>query len=374
PAPAPAPGSAVVLPPASGGPVALLPAPTAGPVDVDGPALRQMVGQMLVLGFQGRAPGDPGVERVAGYLGQGLLGGVLIMGHNVTGKAQVRRLVQHLRASAAPRLPLITVDQEGGRVQRLGRKAGFRPVPSARRLGQAGTAEARASYAAMAAELAEVGVNFNLGPVVDLAVNPQNPVIARAGRSYGADPLQVESFAAAFVEAHRAEGIATSAKHFPGHGSSREDTHHDFADVTASWAPAELAPYRALRAMGRLDAVMVAHVAHAQITGSRDRPASLSETAIEGHLRAELGAGTLVITDDLEMAAVRKRFAPEAAAVAAVKAGNDLLIFSNTWQYDPARAEKLTEAILAAMDRGEISPERIRRSHARLMRLRERIR
>lgn len=340
----------------------------------EAPTLRQMVGQMLLLGFTGTRAGDPGVETVARYLRAGLLGGVLIMRHNVESKAQLAALVAHLRQSAHPRVPLIAADQEGGKVQRLGRRAGFQPIPSAARLARRGPAAAAARYYQMAAELAEVGVNLNLGPVVDLDINPRNPVIGSKDRSYGAEPESVGAFAAAFIDAHRAQRIATAAKHFPGHGSSRTDTHKTFTDVTGSWQPSELAPYRALEATGRLDAVMVAHVALAPVTGGTDRPASLSAEAIEGHLRGMLGDAVVVMTDDLEMAAVRKRHSIEESAVRAVKAGNDLLIFSNTWRHDPQRADRLIEAILGEMAAGRISRERIRASYARLAALRSGIR
>ncbi len=336
--------------------------------------IHRRIGGLLLLGFEGTEPGDPGVERIAAALEDGLAGGVLLLGRNVRSKAQLRRLIGHLRGRAGTPPPLVAVDQEGGRVQRFGPAAGFAAVPSAARLGAGAPEAASARYAAMARELAEVGVNLNLGPVVDLALDPENPVIVGLGRSYGADPERVGRFAAAFVDAHRAEGIATAAKHFPGHGSSRRDTHLAPADVTETWRAEELAPYRALAAARRLDAVMVAHVSHERLTGARDRPASLAAPAVAGRLRGLLGEGVVAITDDLDMAAVRARWSVEEAAIAAIAAGNDLLIVSDSARPDPLRAERLVAALAEAVAEGRIPPDRIAEAAARLAALRARVR
>ncbi|MGF1447629.1 MAG: glycoside hydrolase family 3 N-terminal domain-containing protein [Pikeienuella sp.] len=355
-------------------------APVAAPTSAPAPfTLSQKIGRMILIGFPGQQVADPGVRRVAELLRAGRLGGVLLLGHNIGGPSQIDRLIAHLRQSAmgadgSGLPPLIAVDQEGGRVQRLGLRAGFSPVPSAEQIGRRGESEAQTVYAKMAAELAALGVNFNLGPVVDLAVDPRNPVIVRNRRSYGRDPTRVTALAAAFIAAHRAERIATAVKHFPGHGSSTTDTHIDPADVTDSWTPAEVSPYARLASRGLVDAVMMAHVAHDALTGARDLPASLSEQAISEHLRGLVGPVPVVVTDDLEMAAVRAKIGLEAAAIAAIAAGADLVLFSNTWRYDPQRVDRLIEAVAKAVRSGRIPPGRIEEATARLDRLRARIR
>jgi len=343
----------------------------AAPIPDPGLTLRQRIGQMFIIGFSGQTRDDPGVRRVADYLERELLGGVLVMRRNVSNKRQVRRLIAYLRGRSPLLTPLIAVDQEGGHVQRLGRAAGFSPIPSARRIADGERATARARYRRMAAELAEVGVNLNLAPVVDLDRNSDNPIIARFGRSYGADPDRVSAFAEIFIAAHRDRGIATVAKHFPGHGSSSTDTHTEFADVTGSWAAIELLPYSSLA--GRLDGVMMAHVAHADLTGDADRPASLSARAV-GKMRELAGEEVVAMTDDLEMAAVRERYRLDEAAVAAVEAGNDLLIFSNSYRYDPERLTTLIDAVEAAVRAGRISEARIAAAYRRIAALRSRVR
>ncbi len=336
--------------------------------------LGDLAGRMILLGFRGLEPGEPEVERVAGQLRGGRLGGVLLLGHNIRDRAQLRRLVAHLRDVTPGPPPLIAIDQEGGRVQRFGPEAGARAVPSAAAVARRPAEAARAVYTPMADELAALGITLNLGPVLDLAVEPANPVIVGKGRSYGADPGRVAAFARAFVDAHRARGIATAAKHFPGHGSSLADTHERPADITESWREAELAPYAALAREGRLDAVMLAHVAHATLTGGRDHPASLSRRLVERWLRPLLGWDVVVMTDDLEMAAVRVRAAPVEAAVSAIAAGADLVLLSNSWEPDPARAEKVAAAVVRAVGEGHIPRARLEGANARLDALRRHLR
>lgn len=334
--------------------------------------LRNKVGQMLIMGFQGRRQGDAGVERIASYLERRLVGGVLIGRHNVQSRGQVRALIRYLRKRAGSYKPFFAVDQEGGLVQRLNRKAGYKAVPKASTVAQQGSRSAQQIYRNMAAELADTGINMNLGPVVDLNINPRNPIIAKYGRSYGRNADDVTEFAGIFILAHRDHQIATVAKHFPGHGSSTKDTHVAFTDVTNTFDASELEPYRQIG--NGISAVMTAHVAHAGITGSAGRPASLSRQAIEGTLRGDLQYDNVVMTDDMEMAAVRNKFGLLRSAVMAVQAGNDMLIFSNTWKHNPSRPDRLIDAIVQAVRDGSISRQRIDTALRRINRLRNQVR
>jgi beta-N-acetylhexosaminidase len=162
----------------------------------------------------------------------------------------------------------------------------------------------------MAEELAQAGVNLNFGPVVDLNSYPGNPVIARRKRSFGADPKAVAALARAFITAHREANVVTAAKHFPGHGSSRSDSHKVLADISQSWRESELEPYRLLARDGLLDMVMVGHLYHPRFSDGEGVPASLSERAIRA-LRADgyIGFKGVVVSDDMEMSerAIRAR-------------------------------------------------------------------
>ncbi|XWN33246.1 MAG: glycoside hydrolase family 3 N-terminal domain-containing protein [Devosia sp.] len=296
------------------------------------PSLKVMVGQMLMVGFDGNDVGQPGPNRIARHLADGTLGGVLFFRYNVKSEAAVKRLTSQFRKAAQGHpVPLIAVDQEGGRVQRLTRRVGFTNTPSARRIAQSGDAPgAKRIYRRLANDLSRWGFNVNLAPVVDLGMRRDNPVITRMERAYSGDPATVGAFAGAFVDAHRDAGVLTALKHFPGHGSSAGDTHHGFVDVSSTWTRNELIPFRALIDEDRVDMVMVAHVHLGGVAGIRQTrdPATLSPDIIEGLLRTEIGYDGVVISDDMEMGAITKLGSPVEVASRAILAGNDILVFA----------------------------------------------
>lgn len=338
------------------------------------PDVEVMIGAMLLLGFRGTTAQD---ATALGDLRERHLGGVLLFSkdlptggtRNVTSPDQVRTLTAGLRAESGGPL-IVAVDQEGGKVARLGPDAGFPATRSAADLGATGDPEqTRAAADAMAATLADVGVSLNLAPVVDVDTNPTNPIIGRLGRSFSADPDVVTAHAAAFVEAHRAHGVATALKHFPGHGSSTGDSHLGFVDVTATWQPLELTPFRDLVARGLADAVLVAHVLNGQL--DPDYPASLSAKTIDGALRGDLGFDGPVITDDLQMGAITQRWGFEEALRRAVLAGADLLTYGNNLEaFDPDLGRRAYETLLGDVRSGVISEDRIAASYRRIARLR----
>jgi beta-N-acetylhexosaminidase len=333
------------------------------------PPLEAMIGQMLIVGFEGVKPGEPGVQRAVRQLAQGRIGGVILMDRNIRSPKQVRELTA-VFAGAKPSQPaLIAVDQEGGRVQRLSSRKGFRSYPAAKRIANShGPLAAYFVYRRMAEELAEAGFNLNFGPVVDLNLNARNHVINGRGRSYGADPAQVTAYATAFVAAHRHAGVLTSLKHFPGHGSSPTDSHAKLVDITKSWSERELGPYRALAALHAIDTVMVGHLYHPEFSET-GLPATLAPNAV-AWLREDLAFDGVVITDDLGMGAVRKKHSLEEALVLAVNAGNDLLLMSNHAKGEDAAARAIG-AIRAAVEDGRIPASRIADAWRRVTALKE---
>ncbi|MGH6749204.1 MAG: glycoside hydrolase family 3 N-terminal domain-containing protein, partial [Methyloceanibacter sp.] len=242
--------------------------------------LDSMIGQMIMVGFAGTEVNDPGVATARDELGEGTIGGVVLYPENIRSPQQITALTAFLRNARSSPVPFIAVDQEGGEVQRLSRENGHTYFPSARAVGRnpsfATPDSAQRLYASMAKELADSGFNLNFGPVVDLNINPENPVIGERDRSFGADPNTVTALARAFILAHREAGIVTVAKHFPGHGSSRTDSHKGFADISMSWKEIELEPYRVLAKEGLLDAVMIGHLYHPRFSDGSMLPASLS--------------------------------------------------------------------------------------------------
>ena len=220
----------------------------------------------------------------------------------------------------------------------------------------------------MAGQLKDLGVNLNLAPVVDVNLDPASPAIGRWERSFSDDPAVVATHAAAFIHAHRRHGIATALKHFPGHGSAADDTHLGVTDITATYRrDFELAPYRQLIADGYPGTIMTAHVVHRGLDPEA-RPATLSPPIITGILRRELNFSGVIVSDDLQMAAIVAQYGQAEAAIAAVQSGVDLLMFANQQgQYRPETVRQVKDAILQAVADGQIPEQTIRDSAQRIL-------
>jgi beta-N-acetylhexosaminidase len=339
--------------------------------------LDRMIGQTIMVGFSGQSEHDPGVKAVRDQLARGVIGGVVLYPENIGSPRQLRLLTAFLLNANSTLVPFIAVDQEGGRVQRLDRRTGHKHYPSAQKMGRDATLtpeEARRIYGEMAKELADAGVNLNFGPVVDLSLNPWNAVISRRKRSYGTDPQTVTSLARSFIAAHREANVATVAKHFPGHGSSWSDSHKSLPDISRSWRESELEPYVALSHDGLLDMVMVGHLFHPRFSDGDKLPSSLSAKAIDA-LRADgyVGYQGVVVTDDMEMGAVRGAFTLEDRVVTALNAGVDLLVFSNVKSRDTELGMKLHEIVADAVRDGRVSRARIESAYERIAALKRRL-
>jgi beta-N-acetylhexosaminidase len=339
--------------------------------------LDRMIGQTIMVGFSGQTERDPGVKAVRSQLAKGLVGGVVLYPENISSTRQLRLLTAYLLNANSTLVPFIAVDQEGGRVQRLTRRNGHKYYPSAQKLGRDATLTpegARRIYGEMAKDLAGAGINLNFGPVVDLSLNPWNAVIARRKRSYGSDPATVMSFASSFIAAHREANVATVAKHFPGHGSSWSDSHKSLPDISRSWRESELEPYAALAHDGLLDMVMVGHLYHPRFSDGEKLPSSLSANAIRA-LRAEgyIGYRGVVVSDDLEMGAVRDHYSLEDRVIRALNAGVDLLVFSNVKSRDAELGVKLHEIVANAVRDGRIPRARIEAAYERIAALKRRL-
>lgn len=332
--------------------------------------LSEMAGQMVVVGFEGNDVSDASVQRVTADLKDGRIGGVMFLKKNVGSLAAVEAMNDAFRAaSAVP--PLLTVDQEGGAVERLTEAVGFPEVANARTVAARNSPEeAEAIYARMAKGIAELGFTVNFGPVADLERNRDNAVIAKFGRAFAADAETVTRYDRAFIDAHRAAGVLTSLKHFPGHGSSTADSHEGFVDITRTWSEEELAPYRELIGEGKADMVMVGHLYHADYATDDQRlPASLSPRWIDGVLRDELGFDGVVISDDLEMGAIRDHFTLEETVIRAVSAGMDVLLFSNTAYQRPTLGAEVVDILVKQAEADPDFAARIEASYARILAL-----
>ena len=363
-----------------------------------GPSLEQKIGQMVITGFVGTAADDPGVLIALDHVRKAEAGGVIFYGYNIVNPDQVRLLTKAFAdanpfapSSNSPNgLPLpIAVDQEGGLVQRLKVTNGFFSTPSAEDMALNYSPEgAYLLYLSMAGMLKDAGFTWNFGPVVDLRGYPDDPerrpissVIGQYRRSYSENPATIVEYASAFVKAHREAGVATTLKHYPGHGLASADSHMGLVDITDTALPVEREPFRAMIRASMADSVMTAHL----VNRNRDseNPVTLSPGFMDTELRGVDGFGGVIVTDDLCMGAIQLYHSLEDTVIKAIKAGDDILLFSN----NPAAAKnvpgyvpdydistKVIGIVMAAIARGEIDESRIEASWARIRSLRERMR
>jgi beta-N-acetylhexosaminidase len=325
---------------------------------------RLRVADLLLVGFTGTQVG--GNEEIRRLVCDVKVGGLLLFERYTSGQprnmvspeqvATLTRDLQALAARCAGRPLFIAVDAEGGRVMRLSPRLGYPPTLSARDLGERDDpAFTEAEARRMGLMLREAGINWNLAPVVDVAVNPTNPAVVALGRTYSADPARVSAQARAFVQGMHEAGVLTALKHFPGHGSSRSDSHQGFTDVTdTADLSVELRPYRALIAAGMADSVMTAHVFNRGLDPWD--PATLSRFTVRRVLRGWLHYDGVAVSDDLLMGAIAQHYGLEDAAVLALGAGVDVLLISqNTGRVDDRAAERVVAAITRAIAEGKLS-------------------
>jgi beta-N-acetylhexosaminidase len=345
-------------------------------------SLEEMAGQMIIVGFQGASLADKPVAGIVAEIARGQIGGVMYLRTNVKSLAAVTAMNVAFKAANPGLEPFISLDQEGGKVERLTGEVGFPELPSAEDMAREVTpGGAEPLYAKAANALAKLGFNVNFGPVVDLNVNPNNPIIGKYGRSFGTDPALVAAFAGAFIDAHHKAGVLTALKHFPGHGSSTTDSHKGFVDISATWKPTELEPYRLLFADGASDFVMVGHLYDKNYDAPGDTaqlPASLSPVWIGDVLRGQLGYKGVVISDDLEMGAIRDMFKAGSNAeivrqtvVKAVNAGVNVLLFSNTAAYDAGLGAEVQGILVAEAKADPAFEKKIEASYALILALKQ---
>ncbi|HEX4817093.1 MAG TPA: glycoside hydrolase family 3 protein [Nonomuraea sp.] len=289
--------------------------------------LRRLAAGTLLVAFQGATAPDWVLRELAGGLG-----GVTLFGFNVESAAQVGALAATLRAAGDP---VISLDEEGGDVTRLAYHVGS-PYPGNAALGAVDDAGLTYEvYRAIGAELAACGINFDMAPDADVNTVDDNPVIGT--RSFGDDPALVSRHTVAAVRGLQSMRVAACAKHFPGHGATRLDSHLDIpvVDVTPEvLRERELAPFVAAIEAG-VKSIMTAHVVVPALTG--DRPATLSPAALTGLLRRELGFDGVVVSDALDMRAVTKSVGLAGGAALSLRAGADLLCLGPKPTYEDVR-------------------------------------
>lgn len=329
------------------------------------------IGQMIMIGMRGTSVSPS--NSIYKFVADGTVGGVLLYERNVhktQAKSKLIALSKTLQA-AAPIPLLITIDQEGGQVNRLKTKYGFKAMPSAYDVAQKNDNSYASQIASrIASTCNSVGINVNYAPVMDLH-NVLCPVLGKRERCFSADPNEVARFGEIYVDAHRENKVLTVLKHFPGHGNSRSDSHLGIADVSRYWNENELTPYQKLIEANKVDAIMTAHIINTQLEPSK-LPATLSKKIISDKLRNEMGYQGVIITDDMQMGAIAKYYGFKESIKKAILAGVDILMFSNNIaganQYAASNVHATIKDMVLS---GEIPMARIDESFARIIKMKE---
>lgn len=330
------------------------------------------IGQMILIGFPGPAVDQNVLEEIR----YGKVGSIILFEKNIPSSnsfVALKKIIWTYQEAATIPL-LIGIDQEGGRVNRLKDKYGFPKSITAAAMAKSPTLDSVQFYGqATASTLAGLGININFGPVVDLASNPNNPIIAKYGRAFSANEDSVVVFAKEFIKQHRRYNVLTSLKHFPGHGSSKDDTHLGIADVTNTWEERELTPYKSLIDSGYADAIMTSHIVNRKLD-RQGNPGTLSADILSGILRKQLKFEGVIFTDDMQMHAITKHYGLEEAIKLAINAGVDIMTFSNNIQgSDERTVDKVHMIIKDLVTRGVVKKERIDESFARIMKLKSKL-
>jgi beta-N-acetylhexosaminidase len=322
--------------------------------------LRQKIGQRFITGFPGRKLNKSAVSLIE----QGYVGGFMLTRSNIQNRAQVKALIDDLQAAARSQNPaiglFIAVDQEGGRVSRLDLDTLTRfPAPYYWAEYHDPLYVEAAAYI-ISREALAVGCNINLAPVLDLYGKPDDSIVG--DRSMGTNPVQVGERGVYYLFGAQRAGIAVAAKHFPGHGRTTVDSHHKLPVVDVdekTLLNEDLLPFQMAIYHG-VDAIMTAHILYPQI--DPDFPVTLSTIFLRGLLRERLGFDGVIISDDIEMGALRDRYSPQEIVKYGINAGVDILL-----EYGTLDVLKLIDEVHTMVEAGEISSELIEEGARRVL-------
>lgn len=338
-------------------------------------SLRDKIGQMLIIGFDGKTVNSN--SPVIKAINEDNIGGVILFDYNqrtntfdknIANPIQVKELNHRLQLSNwrankdhhRPQLPLlISVDYEGGEVDRLSKEYGFPETVAAELVGKMGLDEAGQIANTMGRTLESAGFNLNFAPDLDVNINPNNPIIAKKKRSFSTNPAEVASYGRLFSRYFLQHGVQCAYKHFPGHGSSNADSHLGFVDVTDTWQESELQPFKLLpRSDETCGMIMTAHIVNRNLDKS-GLPATLSHRVLTELLRQQLQFDGVIITDDMQMKAISANFVLEDALTLAINAGADMFIFGNQLSESTQDPKLVIDIIEAKVKAGEIKESRI---------------
>lgn len=338
---------------------------------IDEIKLKKMIGQMLIIGFDKQNISEK--SSIVHSINKYNIGGVILFDRfyedrnkikNIKNPQQLQNLTSNLKKYTHNKL-FISIDQEGGKVQRLKKSDGFPSTPSAFQISQKSIIYAKEQYASMANMLSLNGINTNFAPVLDLNLNKENVVINGLERSYGANAQTVTHYASIFMEELQSKKILSVLKHFPGHGSSKDDSHKGFVDVSDSWNDIELQPYKTLIKQNKVDMIMTAHVFNKYL--DETYPATLSYKVNTQLLREKMNYKGVIVSDDLQMKAISQHYSLKDTVTLVINAGVDILLFGN--QLASQNTDELINTIFTQVKNGTISYERIVESNRRIKQL-----
>lgn len=319
-------------------------------------SIEEAIGRLLL----GRIPGPTLASEHRKQLAAGRLSGITLFKENCQNLEQLARLTHDIVQSSM-HVPILTVDQEGGAVQRF--EEAVSPLPSPMALAALGNEELARVTEIGARQLQKLGFNLLLAPTLDLQTNPQNPIICT--RAFGSSPQQVSQAGLKALESIERAGLRACGKHFPGHGSTNEDSHLALAVVSKSrhqLMTEDLAPFR--DNLPYLSSILVGHIWLSQIDED-PLPATLSRKVVSGLLRQELGYDGLLVSDDMLMKGLTNRYGLSEACILAIEAGLDLLLVLGTIEETMDAHKALVEAVKS----GRLSEARILASIKRLHKL-----
>jgi beta-N-acetylhexosaminidase len=319
--------------------------------------LQRLAAKMICIGFDG-----PEVTAEARRLIQRGAGAVVLFKRNFETAQQFVELCATLKRAAGDRPLAVCIDHEGGRVVRLGEP--FTQIPSMRAIGATGDPElARQVGQIMGRELRAANVDWNFAPVLDVDTNPANPVIA--SRSFGRDADAVSRMGVAMIQGIQGEGVAACGKHFPGHGDTSQDSHFDLPRLPHAMArleQVELPPFRAA-ITADVASIMTAHVKFEAVDPTV--PATMSPTVLNGLLRTQMKFRGVIVSDDLEMKALTRYFAPDEIINRGAHAGIDLF----TIAHSPEKQNGAIDELIRMVEQHAVMRNRLEASNERLDRL-----
>ncbi|MGM0414465.1 MAG: beta-N-acetylhexosaminidase [Bacillota bacterium] len=327
-------------------------------------SLKEKLGQLIMVGFEGKRLTPELEEMIRKYN----VGGIIYFARNIESPKQVSRLsgeIQRVSLETNKIPALISADEEGGVVTRVN---GMTHMPGLMAIGATGKYKEAYNAAKVAGQqLKYLGINMNLAPVLDVNNNPENPVIGV--RSFGSDPLEVSRFAKEYINGLQETGVVACGKHFPGHGDTSVDSHHDLPVIKYGLErleEVELKPFKEAINAG-IDSIMTAHIAFPELTSEAGLPATLSKEILTGILRKKLGFEGMIITDCMEMNGIVGTFGTVPAGVMTIQAGSDQVLVS----HNRSKQLEVLEELEKAVHDGRLSEERIDKSVKRVLQLKQ---